>query len=180
MSKNILGMFDSEDIEIITKLVDRLEESSFDYLKLESDGVKIVIGKKGMTEVTGECAPQGEAQTIARVVPEVKQSPVGSLEKNERAQEPRTQPLETISEQTGIAVIKSPSYGLFYTQPGPGSPTFVKLGDAVKAGDTVGLLEIMKTFTAITSEIDGEVVQIHVKNEQVLEPGQPLFSIKLK
>ena len=168
-------------LKVITKLIDKLEESSFDYLKLESDGVKIVIGKNGMTEGTGRKQRQRRKhRRKSCVAPEVKQPPVSSGEKTNKAHDSAVQPAESVSEQAGIAVIKSPSYGLFYTQQGPGSPPYVKLGDAVKAGDTVGLLEIMKTFTAITSEVDGEVVQIHVKNEQVLEPGQPLFSIKVK
>ena len=177
MSKNILGTFDREDIEIITRLIDKLQESSFDYLKLESDGVKIVIGKKGMTEGTEESAPARESQPKVQVAPPIKHPAVSS---GDKSHDSSVSPAESVSEQAGIVVIKSPSYGLFYTQQGPGSPPYVKLGDVVKAGDTVGLLEIMKTFTAITSEVDGEVVQIHVKNEQVLEPGQPLFSIKLK
>ena len=105
---------------------------------------------------------------------------MNNVEKADKTQESCAQPAETVSEQAGIAVIKSPSYGLFYAQPEPGSPPYVKLGDTVKAGDTLGLVEIMKTFTAITSEVDGEIVQIHVKNEQILEPDQPLFSIKVK
>ena len=63
MSKNILGIFDSGDIESITTLIDKLEESSFDYLKLEGDGVKIVIGKKGMAEGMEESAPMAEARS---------------------------------------------------------------------------------------------------------------------
>ncbi len=180
MSKNILGLFDSGDIEIIMTLIDKLEESSFDYLKLEGDGFKIVIGKKGMAEGLEEGTPVTEAQAKVLAVPEAKQPLLNNGEKATKTRESSAQPVETVSEQAGIAVIKSPSYGIFYAQPEPGSPPYVKLGDAVKTGDTVGLMEIMKTFTAIISEVDGEVVQIHVKNEQVLEPGQPLFSIKVK
>jgi acetyl-CoA carboxylase biotin carboxyl carrier protein len=79
-----------------------------------------------------------------------------------------------------VVVVKSPSYGLFYSQPEPGAPPYTTVGAAVKAGDTVGLVEIMKTFNAISSPIDGEVVAIHVRNEEVLEPEQPLVSIKAK
>lgn len=180
MSKNILGIFDSGDIESITTLIDKLEESSFDYLKLEGDGVKIVIGKKGMMEGMEESPPMAEGRAKAIVTPDVKQPPAINGEKADKAQESRAQPAETVLEQAGISVIKSPSHGLFYAQPEPGSPPYVKLGDSVKAGDTVALVEIMKTFTAIASEVDGEVVQIHVTNQQSLEPGQPLFSIKIK
>jgi acetyl-CoA carboxylase biotin carboxyl carrier protein len=179
MSKNILGIFDSGDIESILTLIDKLEKSSFDYLKLEGNGVKIVIGKGGMVEGVEERAPMSETRAKVLVDPEIKQ-PVGSnVEKAAKAEEAFAQSAEAVPEKAGIAVIKSPSYGLFYAQPEPGSPPYIKLGDTVKAGDTIGLMEIMKTFTAITSDFGGEIVEIHVKNEEILEPGQPLFSIKL-
>ncbi len=180
MSKNILGIFDSGDIESITTLIDKLEKSSFDYLKLEGDGVKIVIGKKGLVEGLEGCAPAAEARAKVIAAPEVKLAPASSPIKAAPAPEPSAKPVESVTEQAGIEVIKSPSYGLFYAQPEPGSPPYVKLGDTVKEGDTLGLVEIMKTFTAITSTVDGEVIQIHVKNEEILGPDQPLFSIKLK
>ena len=91
--------------------------------------------------------------------------------------EPATKP--AVIEQEGIVLVKSPNYGLFYAQSEPGAPPYVKIGDTIKAGDTVGLLETMKTFTAISSPADGEVVAIHVKNEEMLEPDQPLVSIKI-
>ncbi|HED23859.1 MAG TPA: acetyl-CoA carboxylase, biotin carboxyl carrier protein, partial [Firmicutes bacterium] len=91
-----------------------------------------------------------------------------------------TAPADPVVEEAGIEVIKSPSWGLFYAQPEPEAPPYVKVGDPVKAGDTVGLLEIMKTYTALVAEHDGEVVAIHVKNEQQLEPEQPVMSIKIK
>jgi acetyl-CoA carboxylase biotin carboxyl carrier protein len=178
MSKNILGIFDSGDIESIITLIDKLEDSSFDYLRLEGEGIKIVIGKKGIVEGWEDGAPTAEARAQVLAAPEVKQAPVKNGGKADKTQA-FAQPAETVPEQAGIALIKSPSYGLFYSQPEPGTPPYVKLGDAVKTGDTVGLLEIMKTFTAIVSDVDGIVVQIHVKNEQVIEPGQPLFSLKV-
>jgi acetyl-CoA carboxylase biotin carboxyl carrier protein len=180
MSKNILGIFDSGDIESIMALIDKLEDSSFDYLKLEGDGIKIVIGKKGMAEEMEDSAPIAEAPAKVFTAPEAKQPLLKNGESADKSQESWAKPAEIKSERAGIAVIKSPSYGIFYTQPEPGTPPYVKLGDSVKAGDTVGLLEIMKTFTAIISEVGGIVVQIHVKNEQVLEPDQPLFSIRVK
>ena len=179
MSKNILGIFGSGDIESIKTLIDTLEKSSFDYLKLEGDGVKIVIGKKGMVEGIEENVPVAEAWDQAMVGPEVKEPPASNVEKVINAPQSSAPCAETVPEQAGVTVIKSPSYGLFYSQPGPGSPPYVKFGDTVKAGETLGLVEIMKTFTAIVSEVDGIVVQIHVKNEQVIEPGQPLFSLKV-
>jgi len=69
---------------------------------------------------------------------------------------------------------------MFYTRPDPGSPPYVSVGGFVKKGDTIGLLEIMKTFTAITSDVDGEVIAIHALNEQILSPGTPLVSVKVQ
>ena len=181
MSTNILNIFDSSDIDSITALIDKLEQSSFEYLKLESNGVKIVIGKNGFCETadTGAAtteAPVKSASDAARtpaIMPEPATPP-------EPATLPDTKPAEAVLEQEGIVLVKAPSYGLFYAQPEPGSPPYVRLGDTVQIGETLGLLEIMKTFSAISSDVAGEVVRIHVVNEQVLEPDQPLFSIKVR
>jgi acetyl-CoA carboxylase biotin carboxyl carrier protein len=178
MSKNILGLFDGNDIESITTLINTLEKSSFDYLKLEGDGLKIVIGKNGMSEMTEVSAPKAEAAK-SLVNPEANQPAERNVQSTPAVQEPAAQPAEAVTEEAGIVVIKSPSYGIFYAQAEPGAPAYVKLGDTVKQGDTLGLLEIMKTFNAITSDVMGEVVGIHVVNQQVLEPEQPLFSVKV-
>jgi acetyl-CoA carboxylase biotin carboxyl carrier protein len=180
MSKNILGLFDGSDIESITTLINTLEKSSFDYLKLEGDGLKIVIGKNGMSEVTEVSAPKAEAAPkAAAAMPEVKQAAEVTAQPVP-APEPAVKQAEAVSDQAGVVIIKSPSYGIFYAQSEPGAPAYVKLGDMVRQGDTMGLLEIMKTFNAITSDVTGEVVGIHVVNQQVLEPEQPLFSVKVK
>lgn len=180
MSNNILGLFDGSDIESITALINTLEKSSFDYLKLEGDGLKIVIGKNGMSEVTEVSAPKAEAAPKVLAAPEVKQPAEVVAQPAPSVQEPAVKPAEAVPEQSGVVVIKAPSYGIFYAQAEPGAPAYVKLGDTVNQGDTMGLLEIMKTFNAITSEVTGEIVGIHVVNQQVLEPEQPLFSVKVK
>ena len=171
MSRNILGLFDGGDVEDISALIDRLDKSSFDYLKLEGDGVSIVIGKNGAGEID-------EARAAGRAMVKVSAEPVIEAPAVQAAAEIAEK--SVVSEQEGIEVVKSPSYGLYYAQPEPGAPPYVKAGDAVKKGDTVGLLEIMKTFTAITSPVDGTVVGIHVRNAEMLEPDQPLVSIKIK
>ena len=175
MSKNILGLFDGSDLEGISALITQLEESSFDYLRLEGDGMKLVIGKNGVCEteavrpVTAAIATP-IAAPVPAAVPEVP-----------AAVEPAPAVVaEPVKEDAGLFIVKSPSYGIFYSQPEPGAPSYVTLGATVKPGDTLGLLEIMKTFNAITAETGGEIVAIHAVNEQVLEPDVPLFSIKIK
>ncbi|MDR0490024.1 MAG: hypothetical protein LBH28_02090 [Oscillospiraceae bacterium] len=176
---NILGVFGSEDIEGVLALIDRLEQSSFDYLKLEGGGMSVVIGKNGAGEASGEvrviqtAAQSGNAAAPAAAA---EQTADALALKEEAASASASMP--AVAGQEGVVVVRAPSQGLFYAQSEPGAPPYVSIGASVKEGDTVGLVEIMKTFTAITSPADGKVVGIHVKNEEILEPGQPLISIQ--
>ena len=75
-------------------------------------------------------------------------------------------------------VVKSPLVGTFYNAPSPDAETFVKVGDTVKKGPVLGIVEAMKLMNEIESEFDGTVEQILVENEEVVEYGQPLFVIR--
>ena len=77
-----------------------------------------------------------------------------------------------------LHVVKSPFVGTFYGSPAPGKPAYVKTGDKVKAGQTLCVLEAMKIMNEIDSDIAGEIVEICVDNESLVEFGQPLFKIK--
>jgi len=75
-------------------------------------------------------------------------------------------------------VIKSPFVGTFYSSPGPGKPVYTKIGDKVKVGQPLCVLEAMKIMNEIDADINGEVVEVCVENESLVEFGQPLFKIK--
>lgn len=77
-----------------------------------------------------------------------------------------------------LHVIKSPFVGTFYASPSPGKPAYIKVGDKVKKGQPLCVLEAMKIMNEIDSDINGEVVEICVDNESLVEYGQPLFKIK--
>ena len=174
MSKNILGIFGGDDIEGVSALMDRLEKSSFDYLKLEGEGMSVTICKNGACEgSTGIAAPAVSVSVApAPATAAIEASPASAA-----AQPPSAK--TGVPAQEGMVVVKSPSYGIYYSQPEPGAAPYITEGSAVKTGDTVGLIEIMKTFNAISSPVDGVVMAIHVRNEEVLEPDQPLVSIKV-
>jgi acetyl-CoA carboxylase biotin carboxyl carrier protein len=186
MDKNVLSLFSRTDVEGISTLIAQMEKSPFDYLKLEGDGVKIVIAKNGVTDAAEVVVPNTTTISdapIVSVAPIAATAPaapvaVAPVTENPSADAAPVPSPSAIPEQPGTFVIKSPSYGMFYAQPDPSSPPYVTVGSLVKKGDTIGLLEIMKTFNAITSEVEGEVLAIHVKNEDLLEPGQALVSIK--
>ncbi|MBA2403836.1 MAG: acetyl-CoA carboxylase biotin carboxyl carrier protein [Bdellovibrionales bacterium] len=74
--------------------------------------------------------------------------------------------------------VKSPFVGTFYASSGPGKPAYTKVGDKVKAGQALCVLEAMKIMNEIDADIDGTVVEICVENESLVEFGQPLFKIK--
>ncbi len=86
--------------------------------------------------------------------------------------------INTVPTDTGLHVIKSPFVGTFYSSPGPGKPIYIKLGDKVKSGQALCVLEAMKIMNEIDADINGEIVEICVENESLVEFGQPLFKIK--
>jgi acetyl-CoA carboxylase biotin carboxyl carrier protein len=185
MSKNIFEVFDNGDIESVVTLINTLEESAFDFLKLEGEDFKIIIGKNGMSEgvevssasvkstnvnLASAAQPQSEAvAAMAVATVAIEQEDVSATNQE-----------GCIQEKDGILIVKSPTHGLFYKQPSPGQPPYVTVGAKVKKGDTLGLLEIMKVFNAITSDVDGEVTAIHVQDMELIEPGRPLMSIKFE
>ena len=81
-------------------------------------------------------------------------------------------------EETGEEYITSPIVGTFYSAPSPEAKAFVKVGDHVKAGQTVCILEAMKLMNEIESDFDCEIEAVLVSNEQKVEYGQPLFRIR--
>lgn len=78
----------------------------------------------------------------------------------------------------GLHIITSPFVGTFYSSPSPSEPTFTSVGKKVSTGDTLCILEAMKIMNEIESDVSGEVVEICVENESLVEFGQPLFKIK--
>ena len=78
----------------------------------------------------------------------------------------------------GLHAIKSPFVGTFYGSPSPGKPNYVKVGDKVKAGQTLCILEAMKIMNEIDADINGEIVEVCVDTESLVEFGQPLFKIR--
>jgi biotin carboxyl carrier protein len=77
-----------------------------------------------------------------------------------------------------ITTIPSPLPGTFYRKPAPDQPAYKEVGDLVAAGDTVGLIEVMKTFTAVVAEIGGTIAAFHVEHEDAVMAGEPLLDIE--
>ena len=86
-------------------------------------------------------------------------------------------PVEKGVDFNDITEVKSPIVGIFYASPSPKSETYVKIGDKIKKGTVLCLVEAMKLMNEICSDCDGEIVDICAQNEQVVEYGQTLFKI---
>lgn len=84
----------------------------------------------------------------------------------------------SVSDDADLKIVTSPLVGTFYSAASPEDEPFVKVGDRVKKGQKLGIIEAMKLMNDIESDFDGEIVEIMVSNENMVEYGQPLFKIK--
>ncbi len=88
-----------------------------------------------------------------------------------------TTTLAPSKQESGLLVVTSPMIGTYYASPSPGDPPFVQEGDEVEVGQVIGIIEAMKIMNEITSEYEGRISKILVKNAQAVEYGQPLIHI---
>jgi len=77
-----------------------------------------------------------------------------------------------------VKIIEAPLPGTFYRRPSPSEPTFKSDGDMIGIGDTVGLIEVMKTFTPVVAEEAGRIVRFLVDNEEPVMAGEPLYELE--
>lgn len=142
-------------IEEIIKLIETVSKNNVDSLNYATDSEKIVIKKNKTKLVAGEVQAVPVAQSV-----------------NFEA---------TNTEDAAVAAghtITSPLVGTFYSSPSPDAPSFVNVGDRVKKGQVIGIIEAMKLMNELESDFDGVIKEILVKDETVVEFGQPLFILE--
>lgn len=148
------------ELEKIEGLVKILEASSLKTMTIKEGDFKITMSKLDNPPVVAAGAAVAAAPTAAPVTA----APV--------------EPVVLSAEEDDEVNITSPIVGTFYSAAGPEIPAYVKVGDHVKAGETVCILEAMKMMNEITAEFDCEIEAVLVSNEQKVEYGQPLFRVK--
>ena len=89
-----------------------------------------------------------------------------------------TSPVETVPAAENLHVFTAPMVGTYYSSPKPDADTFVQVGSAIREGDTLCIIEAMKIFNQIESDVDGQIARILVENGQPVEYGEPLFEIR--
>lgn len=115
---------------------------------------------------------------IHHVQPMMHSAPVAHAAHVTPAAAPAAAPAKAAVVDANVHTVKSPFVGTFYASPSPGKPVYAKIGDKVKVGQPLCVLEAMKIMNEIDSDANGEIVEICVDNESLVEFGQPLFKIK--
>jgi acetyl-CoA carboxylase biotin carboxyl carrier protein len=117
--------------------------------------------------------PRGLASAVPATVAVTGEAPAEAAAASAPAPSPAGQIMDA-----NVVTVKSPIVGTFYESPSPGSPNFVKMGDTVKPGDVLCIIESMKLMNEIEAEIAGTVVTKFVNNAQPVEYGEALFAIR--
>jgi len=166
-------MFKIQEIREIIKLVD---SSSIDEFVYEVDGAKVKL-KKNDVVVTETVAPKKEvaAPVVQQSAPAAPVAPVAAPAKAEEAPATAAAPANN---DPSLHKIVSPMVGTFYQSPSPDLPAYVKVGDKVGNETIVCIVEAMKLFNEIEAEVQGEIVEVLVKDGELVEYGQPLFLVK--
>ena len=156
------------DLKEIQNLIKFVAKSGASEVKLEMEDVKITIRTGSNLETivqqipVSQQMPQQAMQTAqpAQAVPAVSDAPVSSADDNSK-----------------YITIKSPIIGTFYRKPSPDKPLFVEVGQNISEGDVLCVIEAMKLFNEIESEVSGTIVKVLVDDSSPVEFDQPLFLV---
>ncbi len=170
------------DPKELKEILQILDERNIAEFELEEEGLKLRVKKNipqpvqavsvvkealgATTPVTASAEPQIAAPAA---VPQAAPAPAAAQ---------AAPSAESVAAAEGWVIVPSPMVGTFYRAPDPNSPPFVNVGDRVRVGQVLCIVEAMKLMNEIEAEVAGEVVKIHQENGQPVQYGAPLFSIR--
>ncbi|SNS81841.1 acetyl-CoA carboxylase biotin carboxyl carrier protein [Ekhidna lutea] len=152
----------------IQELINFLSESGLEEVNIETDDFKVSIKRSAEQHIIAS-APQAAPAPAPAAAP----APAPQA-----APAPAADGGSAPASDSNLVEIKSPMIGTFYRSANPESPAFVEVGSSVSAGDTVCIIEAMKLFNEIESEVSGKIVKVLVDNAQPVEYDQPLFLVE--
>lgn len=164
------------DIKEIQELIKFVAKSGATEVNLEIDNVKISIkspAKKGAVPETTIIQQIPVAQGAPAVMPVAAAPAPAPVAEAPAAKAPAAES----SEEDKYITVKSPMIGTFYRKPSPDKETFVNIGDTIKPGDVLCVVEAMKLFNEIESEVSGKIVKVLVDDSTPVEYDQPLFLV---
>lgn len=146
------------DIKDIKDLILTLDKTGIQRVEIEQEDIKLMISK----EVSGKEKPRKNYHEDDYIIREDKS----------------TSQIEDIEEDGDFFFVKSPIVGVYYGASSPESDRFVKAGDKVEKGQTLCIIEAMKIMNEIECEVPGEIVEVYVKDEDLIQYGQSLMKIR--
>ena len=156
------------DIKEIQSLIKFVAKSGASEVKLEMEDIKITIktgSEAAETTIIQAAAPMAQAPQMMAPAPAAQPTaPAAATPAN-------------TEDDSKYVTIKSPIIGTFYRKPSPDKPNFAEVGTEVKVGDTVCIIEAMKLFNEIESEVSGKIVKVLVDDSSPVEFDQPLFLV---
>jgi acetyl-CoA carboxylase biotin carboxyl carrier protein len=166
------------DLKELKEILQILEEKEITEFELEEEGMKLRIRKAAASpNHSGAAAvlplhvpavlPPGPAMAVAAPVP-VPAPPSA----------PSAEPVPPAEALAGAVAVKSPIVGTFYRAPDPNSPPFVNVGDRIRVGQVLCIIEAMKLMNEIEAEVAGEIVKVHHESGQPVQYGDLLFTIR--
>ncbi len=158
------------DVDEIKKILELMREHDLGEFELEQDNVKLRLRKNSAS-----------SWSAAPPVPQMAYPPPADPGARAAAASPPGAPatvLTAADDDVDFAIVKSPIVGTFYRSSEPGAKPFADVGDTVRKGQVLCIIEAMKLMNEINSEIDGEVVKVYVENGQAVQYGERLFAIK--
>lgn len=167
------------DFKAVEEMINVMDNSTLGYLEVNWDEVSIIMKKKGESGVAKVVQNSGADNSSASGVEIQKESATPRVVEESSKEDSEDQEHEK-EEDENIKEICSPIVGTFYSKASPEKPDYVNVGDRVKKGDVLCIIEAMKIMNEIPSDVEGEVVEVLAKNEQMVEYGQCLFKIRVQ
>ena len=161
------------EIKEIQNLIKFVAKSGANEVKLETDDFKITIKTNSNSAIAEK---QNTLQTPPSMVVQAPQSSILTTD-TELPIKKESQPNKEATND--LITIKSPMIGTFYRKPSPDKGVFVEVGDSIKEGDVLCVVEAMKLFNEIESEVSGKIVKILIDDSSPVEFDQPLFLVEL-
>jgi len=159
----------------IKELIELLVEKDITEFELERGDVKVHVRRGGSAAPVVQVAPVAAVQPLAVAAPVA----ASALPPSAPAATPSAAaPAAAAEPDADLHIVKSPIVGTFYEAPSPGTPPFVKVGDAVKEGQVLCIIEAMKLMNEIEAEVSGTVAKMFVTNGSPVEYGMSLFGIR--
>ncbi|MCT4623861.1 MAG: acetyl-CoA carboxylase biotin carboxyl carrier protein [Schleiferiaceae bacterium] len=158
------------DLKEIQNLIKFVAKSGANEVSLETEEFKITVKTGADTVITQAAAP------VQHIIPATPAAPAPAAPATPAPAAPAAESASTEDDSKYITV-KSPMIGTFYRRPSPDKPTFIEVGKDIKVGDVTCIIEAMKLFNEIESEVTGKIVKILVDDSTPVEYDQPLYLV---